>query len=218
MRGVFVTGTDTGVGKTVVAAALVARLRRDGLAGYWKPVQTGVEQDDDTAAVRTLAGCADAEVWDRGVRLALPLSPHRSARHAGRTLHLDGIVADAPADTSRTWVVEGAGGVLVPLNETETMADLMVRLGLPVVVVARSALGTINHSLLTIEAIRSRGLDVAGLVMVGPPDAENGAAVVTRARVPLLGELPPLTPLTPAALAAWAAAGLDVDRLRTVMS
>ena len=167
MHGVFVTGTDTGVGKTVVAAALVACLRRHGPAGYWKPVQTGVEQDDDTATVRTLAGCADAEVWNRGVRLERPLSPHLAARLAGRVLSVDAVLADAPDDTSRTWVVEGAGGVLVPLNDTEAMSTLMVRLGFPVVVVARSTLGTINHSLLTLEALRNRGLRVAGVVMVG---------------------------------------------------
>jgi malonyl-CoA O-methyltransferase len=218
MHGVFVTGTDTGVGKTVVAAALVACLRRHGPAGYWKPVQTGVEQDDDTATVHTLAGCTDAEVWNRGVRLERPLSPHLAARLAGRVLSVDAVLADAPDDTSRTWVVEGAGGVLVPLNDTETLSHLMVRLGLPVVLVSRSTLGTINHSLLTIEALRSRGLRVAGVVMVGPPNPENRAAVSSRGLVPVLGELPGLDPLNTESLAAWAATGLDVARLLVMAS
>ena len=218
MHGVFVTGTDTGVGKTVVAAALVACLRRHGPAGYWKPVQTGVEQDDDTATVHTLAGCTDAEVWNRGVRLERPLSPHLAARLAGRVLSVDAVLADAPDDTSRTWVVEGAGGVLVPLNDTEAMSTLMVRMRLPVVLVARSTLGTINHSLLTLEALRNRGLRVAGLVMVGPPNPENRAAVAARGHVPVLGELPGLDPLNRESLAAWAAIGLDVARLRVMAS
>ncbi len=218
MHGVFVTGTDTGVGKTVVAAALVACLRRHGPAGYWKPVQTGVEQDDDTATVRTLAGCADVEVWNHGVRLERPLSPHLAARLAGRTLSVDAVLADAPDDPARTWVVEGAGGVLVPLNDTESMSHLMVRLGLPVVLVARSTLGTINHSLLTLEALRSRGLQVAGLVLVGPPNPENRAAVAARGHVAVLGELPGLSPLNRESLAAWAAIGLDVARLRVMAS
>ena len=218
MHGVFVTGTDTGVGKTVVAAALVACLRRHGPAGYWKPVQTGVEQDDDTATVRTLAGCTDAEVWNRGVRLERPLSPHLAARLAGQALSVNAILADAPDDTSRTWVVEGAGGVLVPLNDTEAMSTLMVRMRLPVVLVARSTLGTINHSLLTLEALRNRGLSVAGLVMVGPPNPENRAAVAARGHVPVLGELPGLDPLNRESLAAWAAIGLDVARLRVMAS
>ena len=218
MRGVFVTGTDTGVGKTVVAAALVACLRRHGPVGYWKPVQTGVEQDDDTATVRTLAGCAEAEVWNRGVRLERPLSPHLAARLAGRALSVDAVLTDRPDDPARTWVVEGAGGVLVPLNDTESISTLMKRLGLPVVLVARSTLGTINHSLLTLEALRSRGIQVAGLVMVGPPNPENRAAVASRGHVAVLGELPGLDPLNRESLAAWAAIGLDVARLRVMAS
>ncbi len=218
MHGVFVTGTDTGVGKTVVAAALVACLRRHGPAGYWKPVQTGVERDDDTATVRTLAGCADVEVWNHGVRLERPLSPHLAARLAGRRLTVNAVLADRPDDPARTWVVEGAGGVLVPLNDTESMSSLMTRLGLPVVLVARSTLGTINHSLLSLEALRSRGLHVAGLVLVGPPNPENRAAVASRGHVAVLGELPGLDPLNRESLAAWAAIGLDVARLRVMAS
>ena len=98
------------------------------------------------------------------------------------------------------------------------MSHLMVRLGLPVVLVARSTLGTINHSLLTIEALRSRGLRVAGVVMVGPPNPENRAAVSSRGRVPVLGELPGLDPLNTESLAAWAATGLDVARLLVMAS
>lgn len=204
MRGVFVTGTDTGVGKTVVAAGLVRALRPAGV-GYWKPVQTGIEQDDDTATVRYLGGCVEAEVWDRGVRLERPLSPHLSARLAGRQVTVPQVMADAPADGGRFWVVEGAGGVLVPLNDDELMVDLMAALRLPVVVAARSGLGTINHTLLTVDALRARALSVAGVVLVGEPNHENRSAIEARAGgVRVLAELPVLAPLDPGALDAWA--------------
>ncbi len=203
MRGVFVTGTDTSVGKTVVAAAAVIALRRIGPAGYWKPVQTGIEQDDDTAEVRRLASCGDSEIWARGARLPRPLSPHLSARLAGVALDVAGLVAEAPPN-DRTWVVEGAGGVLVPLGDGEDMVHLMRALALPALVAARSTLGTINHTRLTVEALGARDIVVAGLVLVGPPNAENRAAIESRTGVPVLGELPMLDPLTPAALDAWA--------------
>ncbi len=174
MTGVFVTGTDTGVGKTVLSAMLA----KSRMWGYWKPVQTGCNQDDDTATVARLAGC---EVWDRGVRLPDPVSPHLAAKLAGTHIDVSDVVAMAPPNGN--WIVEGAGGVLVPLNERETMVDLMVALGLPVVVAARSTLGTINHTLLTLEVLRSRGLEVERVVMIGDRNAENRAAIAHYGRV-----------------------------------
>ena len=228
MRGLFVTGTDTGVGKTVAAAALMLRYR-DGprRLRYWKPIQTGVEHDDDTATVRALIGRRtdpvdpaiasgvqhedDGRVVDAGVRLAHALSPHLSARRAGRPIDIEALLQPlAGAVGSDRVIVEGAGGVLVPLNESAMMIDLMVRLALPALIVARSGLGTINHTLLTVEALRSRSLTVAGVLMVGPPNAENGDAISTYGRVPIVGMLPWLDPLTPAALAA-SALTLDTD-------
>ena len=107
------------------------------------------------------------------------------------------------------WIVEGAGGVLVPLNDSATMVDLMVRLGLPVVIAARSSLGTINHTLLTLEALRARQLTVAGVVMIGVPDTENRRAVEHYGRVTVLGEMPHWDRIGPEPLASWASAGLD---------
>lgn len=204
MRGLFVTGTDTGIGKTVVSAAAVVALRAATAVGYWKPVQTGIEQDDDTREVGQLAGCTPDEIWDHGVRLPRPLSPHLSARLAGTRVDVAGAAGAAPPD-GRFWIVEGAGGVLVPLNDGEDMTDLMRALALPVLVVARSTLGTINHTRLTIEALRARGLGVAGIVMVGPLNEENRDAVAARTGTRVLGMLPPLDPLSHDALAAWAA-------------
>ncbi|MGE0394231.1 MAG: dethiobiotin synthase [Vicinamibacterales bacterium] len=210
MRGVFVTGTDTGVGKTVVSAGLVRALRPAGV-GYWKPVQTGIESDNDTETVRRLAGCAGAEVWDHGVRLERPVSPHLAARLAGRSVTVAGVLADAPDEGNRAWVVEGAGGVLVPLNDRELMIDLMAALALPVVIAARSGLGTINHTLLTVEALRARAMPVAGIVFVGEPNHENRAAIEARSGgVRVLAELPMLAPLTADALESWAVANRPV--------
>ena len=207
-RGLFVTGTDTGVGKTVVSAALLVRYRRRFALRYWKPIQTGIEQDDDTADVRRLAACEAHEVRDDGVRLRQPVSPHLAARLANVRIGLDAIGTLEPEGPAR-WVVEGAGGVLVPINEADLMVDLMARLALPVVVVARATLGTINHTLLTLEALTSRGLRVAGVVMVGAPDGENRHAIESYGGTRVLGELPHLSPLTPATLEAWARTNLD---------
>ena len=217
-RGVFVTGTDTGVGKTVVCAALMHRYRSlrsrpDAsriTVRYWKPVQTGIERDDDTREVQHLGGCSPRELLRDGVRLRRPLSPHLAARLSGVTIDvqtlLDGLAAQPP---SSRWIVEGAGGALVPINESELMTDLMVRLALPLVVVARTRLGTINHTLLTLEALAARSLAVAGVVMVGRQNLENRRAIETYGRVRVIGELPRLDPLTPRALGRWAASQLD---------
>jgi dethiobiotin synthase len=220
LRGLFVTGTDTGVGKTVAAAALFHRYRDRVPLRYWKPIETGVEQDNDTAEVGRLAACHPGELLTSGVRLERPVSPHLAARLAGRTIDLDSLVAviNAEPDSSR-WIVEGAGGVLVPVGDTTNMADLMTRLGLPVVVVARTALGTINHTLLTLEALRRRSIETAGVIMVGVPNADNREAIERYGRVQVLGEMPRIEPLTSEQLAIWAVSGLDcqgrlVDSLR----
>jgi len=204
MRGVFVTGTDTGVGKTVVSAALLLRYPQ---ARYWKPIQTGIEADDDTAEVLRLSG---AQVRSEGVRLKTPVSPHLAAARAGMRIDLDELLAwTAYADDDRGWVVESAGGVLVPLNESQNMSHLMLRLALPVVIATRATLGTINHTLLTLEALRSRGLHVAGVVMIGSPNADNRAAIEHYGRAGVLGEMPHLDSLTRESLAAWAVREFD---------
>ena len=208
-RGFFVTGTDTGVGKTVVSAALLMRLRDATAVRYWKPIQTGIEQDDDTREVRWLARAAEREIRQDGVRLERPVSPHLAARLAGIRIDWQGLVLPDPSNESVAWIVEGAGGVLVPIDDRDLMVDLMRHIGLPVVVAARSTLGTINHTLLTIGAVRTAGLNVAGVVMVGPPNDDNREAIEHYGRVAVVGVLPVIEPLTPDALAAWAAHDLD---------
>jgi dethiobiotin synthase len=214
LRGVFVTGTGTGVGKTVVSAALLDRYGAPSLR-YWKPVQTGTLQDDDTSSVMALSGCGPSGVLDAGVRLPQPVSPHLAARLEGQVIRVPKLVERITREPDAVWVVEGAGGVLVPLDDHTTIAVLMRALALPVIVVARSALGTINHTLLTLEALRTRALRVAGVVMVGAPHPENRAAIEHYGKVAVLGELPPLDPLTADSLASWARLELDPNGLLT---
>lgn len=203
MRGLFVTGTDTGAGKTAVSAALMVRYRD---VRYWKPIQTGA--DDDTAEVQRLSGCTRADVYLHGVRLPDPLSPHLAAQRVGTHIDL-AFHTQWTQDTADSWIVEGAGGALVPINESDLMVHLIERLDLPVVIAARSTLGTINHTLLTLEALRARRRTIAGVVMVGPPNADNKRAIEEYGNTVVLGEMPRFDPLTPEALRAWAAASLD---------
>ena len=213
MRGLFVTGTDTGVGKTVAAAVLMHRYRGDRPLRYWKPIQTGIEIDDDTATVRRLGVCSEEELFDQGVRLPKPVSPNLAAQWAGQRIdlaELRGLVGD---DDDTTWIVEGAGGLLVPINEAQTMADWIAYLALPVLVVARSGLGTINHTLLTLEALRARSLRVVGVMMMGEPNADNRTAIEKYGHVPVVAEMPFLTPLDPGLLAAWSVTHLDAGFL-----
>jgi len=191
VRGVFVTGTDTGVGKTVLSAALMLRYPD---AVYWKPIQTG--SDDDTAEVGRLSG---GRVIDQGIRLPDPVSPHLAAKRAGITIDLNKLMPP-----SGFCVVEGAGGVLVPVNESQVMADFMVKLGLPVLIAARTTLGTINHTLLTIEVLRGRALKIAGVVMIGDRNSDNRAAIEHYGKVPMLADMQRFEPLTPECLRAWA--------------
>ena len=204
-RGLFITGTDTGVGKTVTSAALLLRYRSAAPLRYWKPVQTGIEQDDDTREVQRLTGCQAAD----GLRLRHPVSPHLAARRSGVTIETGDLLRMLPAESGDAWIVEGAGGVLVPLNDRDLMIDLMQALALPVVVVARSSLGTINHTLLTLEALRARSLPIAGVVISGPRNPDNREAIERYGRIAVIGELPPLSPLDAATLGPWAGEHLD---------
>lgn len=193
MTGVFVTGTDTGVGKTVVSAWAV----RSWNADYWKPVQSGCDEDSDAGTVRILAAAGPARIHPSRWLLRAPLSPHEAARLEGVRIDLEDFTLPA---ARCPLVVEGAGGVLVPLNERHLMVDLMVRLGLPALVVARSTLGTINHTLMTLEALRRRSIAVAGVVMVGPANPANRAAIAHYGQVRVLAEMPALDGVTAEAL------------------
>ncbi len=198
---IFVSGTDTDVGKTVVCALLMA-----GRGGwYWKPVQSGTddgpEAGSDSGRVARLAGLPAGRTLPEAYRLRAPLSPHEAAAREGLAIDPARLVLP-PVPADEPLVVEGAGGVLVPLAPGYLMADLMADLGLPVLLVARSGLGTINHTLLSLAELRRRGLPVAGVVLNGPPEPANRAAIEEYGAVRVLAEVPPLPDLTPEALRA----------------
>jgi dethiobiotin synthetase len=202
VSGLFVTGTDTGVGKTVTSCALVRLLRGGGIdVGVMKPVETGVGRDGplDALALREAAGVADPLEDVCPVQLALPAAPTVAAACEDTVVDLDAIRAAYAriAARHRAVVVEGAGGLLVPLAQGASMADLARELGLPVLLVARAALGTINHTLLTLEAIDRRGLALAGVVIshasaLSDADARNLDALRAALGGRLVGEIPPL--------------------------
>lgn len=190
----FVTGTDTDVGKTVVSAWLMLHLGAD----YWKPVQAGLDGETDADVVKRLARADDVRIHPSAYALPEPLSPHEAARRAGVEIEMARF-ALPPVDGP--LVVEGAGGLMVPLNDSALVIDLIAQLGLPAILACRSTLGTINHSLLSIEALRRRGLALAGVVLIGPPTPHNRAAIEAYGKVRVLAEIPPLEPLTAEALA-----------------
>ncbi|HVI97943.1 MAG TPA: dethiobiotin synthase [Sphingomonas sp.] len=194
-RRFVVTGTDTDIGKTVFAAGLVRLL--DG--AYWKPVQAGMDDGTDSTRVAALAGLSPERVLPEAYRLATPCSPHAAA--AAEQVAIDPARLAPPA-TDRPLVIEGAGGALVPLSETLLYADLFARWHEPAIVVASTRLGTINHSLLTIEALRSRGVPVHGIAFVGDTVPESERIICAIGKIRRLGRLPHLDPLTPDTLAA----------------
>lgn len=215
MNGIFVAGTDTNVGKTIVSAALMSAFRASETVCYWKPMQTGIETDDDTRTVRELANCADTEIFDQGFRLEKPLSPHLSARLANIEITVERTLRFLPGSRDdKFWIVEGAGGVFVPLNERDLMIDLIKALDLPVIIAARSGLGTINHTLLTVEALRARDLEIRGVIMNGELNQENRKAIEHFGRVKVLAEMPPFEQLTSEILTAWAKENLAADERR----
>lgn len=212
-----VIGTDTEVGKTVVCATLLLRFARQRRLAYWKPIASGSSEVRDAETVARLLGehRAAVEILPEVYLFEAPVSPHLAARLEGRTLD-PGVVARAfdehrAANQGRAMIVEGVGGLLVPLTDDGFLfPGVLSGLGLPCVVVARSTLGTINHTLLTLEAARLRGLRVGGVILNGPPDAENRRAIERFGQTEVLGELPRLAALSPEALAE-AAARLDPE-------
>ncbi|GBQ38313.1 ATP-dependent dethiobiotin synthetase BioD 1 [Komagataeibacter europaeus] len=200
--GVFVTGTDTDVGKTVTSATLV----RAWDAAYWKPLQSGTDDaPSDSMGVRQLTGLDPARLYPPAATFGASLSPEDAAHAAHTRIDPAMIALPRHAASDGPLVVEGAGGVFVPIAENYLMIDLMARLALPVVLVARSQLGTINHTLLSLAALRARGLHVAGVILNGPPEPYGRSAIERHGRVRILAEFPTITPMGPDAVAQLAA-------------
>jgi dethiobiotin synthetase len=186
---IIVTGTDTGIGKTVFAAALAGSLG----ANYWKPIQSGLVEETDSETVLRLSGLSAAQILPEAYRLKTPVSPHLAAE-------LDGVAVDpetlALPKTSGPLVVEGAGGLLVPLTREVTFIEVFKRWQAPVVLCARTTLGTINHTLLSIEAMRARCIPLLGVAFTGEENPDSERIIVEMGHVRRLGRLPHLAPLT----------------------
>ena len=210
MSGVLiVSGTDTGIGKTVAAAGIAAALG----AHYWKPVQAGMEEGTDSGTAWSLGVQAD-HVLPEAYRLTMPASPHLAAQHEGIAID----PARLALPPQRPLIVEGAGGVLVPLSADppHLMIDQFALWQAPVLLVARTALGTINLSLLSIEALRARRIAIAGLLFVGDEHTENERVIPALSGVPSIGRIPPLDPLRAETLA-QAMADIDLAAVRAAM-
>lgn len=189
-----ICGTDTDVGKTVVSALMVQGLG----ARYWKPVQSGLDGGGDSGRLRTLLELPVERLLPEAYRLQTPVSPHWAAEQEGITI--DPARLALPA-VEGPLVVETAGGLLVPLRRDWLQIEQLAVWGLPVLLVARSGLGTLNHTLLSVEALRRRGIPLLGLVLNGPLHPDNPATLAALGETPVLAQLPPLEPLTAAELA-----------------
>lgn len=193
-KELFVTGTDTEIGKTVLSATLCRGLN----AGYWKPVQSGLEPATDRDSVARWTGLDPTHFYPETYRLTEPMSPHASAEIDGVEIEMEAF--SLPDYRQSHLIVEGAGGLLVPLNREKMIIDLMVQLDLPVLLVARSSLGTLNHTLMSLEIMRDRGLTVWGVVLNGPRHPSNEEAILHYGRPNHLFRSLPLESLTPESL------------------
>jgi len=182
---VFVTGTDTNVGKTVLSALLVAALQ----AKYWKPIQTGASEGTDRQTVLKLAEASERDAFPENYTFAPPVSPHLAANQAGTVIELSQI--QKPTSKYRL-IIEGAGGLMVPINDDAFMIDLIRQLGAPAIVATRSTLGTINHTLLTVLAARKANVELLGVVMIGKENSDNRRAIERYGNISVIGSIPML--------------------------
>jgi dethiobiotin synthetase len=203
-----VTGTDTGVGKTVFSAALAGALD----ASYWKPVQAGLEGETDSDTVRRLSSLPHERVLPEAYRLKLPASPHIAALREDISIEANQL--SIPKGPARL-IIEGAGGLLVPLSPDLLQIELFAAWGVPVILCARTALGTINHTLLSLEALASRGMRTHGIVFIGAAADEVEATIIALGKTRRLGRLPFIDPLTAETLAEAYRASFRADDFLT---
>ena len=204
-RRIVVAGTDTEIGKTVFSAGLADFLG----ANYWKPIQAGLEGETDSQFVARLGGLSDDRIVPERYRLETPASPYHAAEIDG--VRIDAESLEVPDTGERPLVIEGTGGLMVPLSLGTLYIDVFARWRLPVVLCARTALGTINHSLLSVEALRNRQIEILGIVFIGERNSGSEIAVCEIGRVRWLGRLPRLSPLTANTLQAAFKASFNRD-------
>ena len=191
----FITGTDTGIGKSLLSAILMAGLR--GI--YWKPIQSGLDGITDTEWVRDKTGLPDSHFHPETYRLSLPLSPHASSAHDGVRIDLDAFKPPLIKETDHL-IIEGAGGIMVPLNERRFMTDLMKKLDAPIILVASNSIGTINHTLLSLYQLRNYELDIIGVILNGPKNSINREAIEHYGGVRVIAEIEPMQVIDPKSL------------------
>ncbi|OOQ60801.1 dethiobiotin synthase [Mucilaginibacter pedocola] len=192
-KPIFITGIGTGIGKTIISAIVVEKLKAD----YWKPIQSGDLHQSDIMKVQSLVSNTQTVFHPEAFRLTEPYSPHKSAK-------LDGIIIDerkiiAP-ETDNQLIIEGAGGLMVPLNDTCLMVDLIKNLGAEVLLVSQNYLGSINHTLLSVEVLKQKGVPIKGIIFNGTPDESSETFILSYSKIKCLGHIPQLTEVSPASV------------------
>lgn len=180
MRKLFVTGIGTDVGKTIVSAILVEALKAD----YWKPIQAGYENGTDTQLVKQLISNTNSTLFPEAYLLKTPASPHLAAANDGVNIELSKLVI--PASVNNNIIIEGAGGLMVPLNNNDYVIDLINHFDCEVVLVSRNYLGSINHTLLSIEAIKKRGCKIAGIIFNGERNKSTEEIILQKHHFPFV--------------------------------
>lgn len=183
MRKIFVTGIGTDIGKTVVSAIIVEALKAD----YWKPVQTGAFFSSDSDTIRKLISNSVSVIHPEAYSLRDPKSPHEAA--ANENVRIDPEQILLPVSSNKTLVIEGAGGVMVPLNDRYFIVDLIKKFDAEAVVVTQNYLGSINHSLLTLDALKNRGIKIAGVVFSGSPHLPSEEIILSYSGVKRLAHI-----------------------------
>ena len=182
MKGYFVTGIGTEVGKTVASAILTEALEAD----YWKPVQAGDLNNSDTRKVKAWISNDKSQIHDEGYRLTHPMSPHAAAELDGVRIELDGLLRP---ETSNSLIVEGAGGLMVPLNDRDLIIDLIKALNFEVILVSRHYLGSINHTLLSVKALKQEGIPIKGIIFNGTEHPTTEKVILAQTGLKMLGRI-----------------------------
>ncbi|HTM97161.1 MAG TPA: dethiobiotin synthase [Pedobacter sp.] len=185
----FITGIGTGIGKTITSAVLTEKLQAD----YWKPIQSGDLDQSDSLMVQSLLSNSKSKIHPEQYRLNHPLSPHLSAE-------LDGVKIDLASfklpETSNSLIVEGAGGLMVPLNDQHLILDLIKKLNLKVILISQSYLGSINHTLLTVNTLKQHNIFIKGIIFNGEPNQESEKYILNYTSLDHIGNIPPLNILS----------------------
>ena len=188
MKPLFITGIGTDIGKTVVAAILVEKLKAD----YWKPVQSGELNNSDTQKIRSLVSNPETQFHPETYKLTQPFSPHKSAALDAVEIDLNNIILPV---TDNQLIIEGAGGLMVPLNGRELVIDLIQKLDAEVILVSKNYLGSINHTLLSLEVLKARSVPLKGIIFNGEPDSYSENLILSYSGVKLIGRIPVLNNL-----------------------